>query len=131
MQQNWIQAIFLFLGFLVTWAAWVLFGVFATVRLVVVDFCQNGEVRFQLSFNFFFVYYLLTFLALQLPICNHHFPYPCDCDAAQHAHICQTMTASPVQRRCHGGGAPNNRGTNRKNVLMRMGNIVKFLQITI
>ena len=53
MQQNWIQAIFLFLGFLVTWAAWVLFGVFATVRLVVVDFCQNGEVHFQLSFYFF------------------------------------------------------------------------------
>ena len=41
MQQNWIHTIFLLLGFLVTWAAWVLFGIFATVRAVVGDFCQN------------------------------------------------------------------------------------------
>jgi hypothetical protein len=42
-QQNWIHVAFLALGFVVTWAAWVLFGAFATVRMVVVDFCQNGE----------------------------------------------------------------------------------------
>lgn len=39
MQQNWLHCIFLFLAFIVSWAAWVLFGVFATVRIVVGDVC--------------------------------------------------------------------------------------------
>lgn len=43
MQQNWIHCIFLALGCVITWASWVLFGIFATVRLIIVDFCQNGE----------------------------------------------------------------------------------------
>jgi hypothetical protein len=42
MQQNWIHCIFLAFGCFITWAAWVLFGIFATVRLIVIDFCQNG-----------------------------------------------------------------------------------------
>lgn len=41
MQQNWIQVLFLLIAATITWAAWVLFGVFATVNLVVGDFCQN------------------------------------------------------------------------------------------
>jgi hypothetical protein len=43
MQQNWIHCFFLVLAFLITWAAWVMFGVFATVRLVIIDFCQNND----------------------------------------------------------------------------------------
>ena len=46
-QQNWIQAIFLFIAAAITWAGWVLFGIFATVNLVIVDFCQNIDDNLQ------------------------------------------------------------------------------------
>ena len=42
-QQNWIHCIFLALGFLITWAAWLFFGVFATAKLLLSDVCAELE----------------------------------------------------------------------------------------